>query len=323
MKVVLFAADERAKELDEAMRAAFPGVDFVPASDADSLRSSLAGAEVLLTANSKYTPENAAIIRASGTSLRWIQFTTSGVDRAVEVGLPSGVIVTNMAGLRAFAVAEHAFSLMLGLVRRLRATEQARVAEDWCREAITPSTGNLAGKHLVLIGLGAIARDIARKAKAFDMQVTAVTRATEAPDHVDTMRPRSALVAASAAADIVLLAAGYDESTDRIMNRAAIAAMRPSAFFVNIARGRLVDEGALLDALERRAIAGAGLDVAHDEPLPPGHPFWHMDNVLLTPHIGGAGSKGIGDGAPQKFSDNLRRWIDGRSLAQVVIERTA
>ena len=133
MKVVFFSAGERAKELDETMRA-FPGVTFVTATNSESLRSALAGAEILVAANSKYSRENARIIRETGTSLRWIQFTTSGIDIAVEAGLPSGVVVTNMAGLRAFAVAEHAFSLMLGLVRRLRATEQARVAEDWCRE---------------------------------------------------------------------------------------------------------------------------------------------------------------------------------------------
>lgn len=321
MKVVVFVADKRAQELEETARA-FPGVTFVTAVGSESLRSALPGAEILVVANSQYSHENAGIIRAAGTALRWIQFTTSGVDRAVDAGLPAGVVITNMAGLRAFAVAEHAFALMLGLVRRLRATEQARIKEDWCRDAITPSLDNLAGKHLVLIGLGAIACEVARKAKAFDMQVTAVTRATDAPADVDALRPRSELVAACKMADIVMLCASYDESTDKIFNREAIAALRPSALLVNIARGRLVDEDALLDALARRAIAGAGLDVAHDEPLPSGHPFWHMDNVLLTPHIGGAGGAGIGDGAAGIFGENLRRWIDGKPPSHVVIERT-
>ena len=203
----------------------------------------------------------------------------------------------------------------------MRATEQARVGEDWCREAITPSIDNLAGKHLVLIGLGAIARDVARKAKAFDMHVTAVTRATDAAAHVDALRPRSELVAACAAADIVMMCASYDESTDKILNREAIAAMRPSAFFVNIARGRLVDESALIEALERRAIAGAGLDVAREEPLPPGHPFWHMDNVLLTPHIGGAGSAGIGDGVGSEIQRKSTP-LDRRQAAPAGGDRT-
>lgn len=322
MKVVFFGPRERAKEIDEAIRA-FPGAVLAAANDPESLRSALAEAEILLAGNRKYSPEIAEIVRDAGTSLRWIQFTTSGIDNAVAAGLPSGIVVTNMAGMRAFAVAEHAFALMLGLVRRLRANEQARIAEDWCRDAITPSLDNLAGKHLVLIGLGAIARDVARKAKAFDMQVTAVTRSKDAATHVDTLRSRGELVPACAAADIVMLCLGYDESTDKIMSRAAIAAMRPSAFFVNIARGRLVDEAALVEALEARAIAGAGLDVTLDEPLPAGHKFWHMDNVLLTPHIGGAGSKGIGDGTGRIFGENLRRWIAGGKLSHVVIERTA
>lgn len=321
MKAVLFGAGARTAEFFETIRD-FPLVSLVAADDPASLRSALAGAEILLVSNRKYTNGNAAIIREAGTSLRWIQFTTSGIDNAVTAGMPSGVVVTNMAGMRAFAVAEHALFLMLGLIRRVRATEQARIGEEWCRDAITPSLGNLAGKHLVLIGFGAIARDVARKAKAFDMQVTAVTRATETAAYVDALRPRSELVAVCASADVVVIATGYDESSDKILGREAIAAMRPDAFLVNIARGRLVDETALLEALENRRIAGAGLDVTVGEPLPAGHPFWHMDNVLLTPHIGGAGGEGVGDGAGRIFADNLRRWIDGRPLSRVVIERT-
>ncbi|HWG07351.1 MAG TPA: NAD(P)-dependent oxidoreductase, partial [Beijerinckiaceae bacterium] len=291
MKVVLFGGSARVDEFRDALRA-FPGVDLVAADAPADLRAALAGAEILLAGNRRYTPENAAIIRAAGTSLRWIQFTTSGIDKARDSGLPPGVVVTNMAGMRAFAVAEHAMFLMLGVMRNVRATEKARAAEDWCRDAVTPSLGNLAGKHLVVIGLGAIAREVARKAKAFDMKVSAVTRSTETVDHVDALLPRSALCAACAQADIVLLSALYDDSADKMFGREAIAAMRPSAVFVNIARGRLVDEAALVEALAARRIAGAGIDVAVDEPLPPDHAFWHMDNVLLTPHIGGAGGKG-------------------------------
>jgi phosphoglycerate dehydrogenase-like enzyme len=232
------------------------------------------------------------------------------------------VVVTNAAGLRAFAVAEHAFALMLGLVRHLGATERGRKDEVWVRDAITPAMDNLSGKHLVIVGLGAIGQEIARKAKAFDMQVTGISRTAEPIAHVDRIRPRSELREAAAEADILLLALTYDETTGKILSRAIIEAMKPTACVINIARGGLVDEPALIEALQAGKLAGAGLDVTETEPLPPGHPFWKLPNVLLTPHVGGAGSESGGGGFTKIFVDNLRRWLDGKPLAKVVIDRT-
>jgi D-2-hydroxyacid dehydrogenase (NADP+) len=178
---------------------------------------------------------------------------------------------------------------------------------------------NLAGKHLVIIGLGEIGQAIARKAKAFDMQVSGVTRATETLPNIDRVRPRRELIAACAEGDIVVISAMHDASTDRIVSHDAIAAMRQTAYLVNIARGQLIDEQALIEALREDRIAGAGLDVAATEPLPRGHPFWSMHNVILTPHVGGAGNQGAGGGLPSILADNLRRWLDGKPLTKVVI----
>jgi phosphoglycerate dehydrogenase-like enzyme len=208
--------------------------------------------------------------------------------------------------------------LMLGLVRRLRVTEHARTTGYWIRDDVTPSMDNLAGKHLVIIGLGEIGQEIARKAKAFDMRVTGVSRAAESLPNIDRVRPRSELIAACAEADIVAVAAMHDASTDKIVSRDAIAAMRPTAYIVNVARGQLIDEPALVEALQAGRLAGAGLDVAATEPLPAGHPFWGMDNVILTPHVGGSGSQGVGGDLGSIFMDNLRRWLDGKPLTKVV-----
>jgi phosphoglycerate dehydrogenase-like enzyme len=321
MKIVLFDPHGRYGE-HEAALAAFPGISAINALDQDMLRAALPQAEILITGNRAYTRENAAIIRERGGALKWIQFSTSGIDNAVAAGLPSGVIVTNAAGLRAFAVAEHAFALMLGLLRQIGVTERARSDAAWAREAVTPSMDNLAGKHLLLVGLGAIGQEIARKAKAFDMQVTGISRATGPIANVDRIRPRSELQAAAAEADIVLLALTYDETTDKILNGDVLRAMKPTAYVINIARGKLVDEPALIDALRASKIAGAGLDVTDTEPLPADHPFWMMPNVLLTPHVGGAGSKSGGGGFSKIFLDNLRRRMAGEPLKNVVIERT-
>jgi phosphoglycerate dehydrogenase-like enzyme len=320
MKIVMFDPHGRRGEIETAL-AAFPDVSVVNAPDSASLHTALPQAEVLIASNRAYTPERAAIVREHGKALRWIQFSTSGIDSAVASGLPSGVVVTNAAGLRAFAVAEHAFALMLGLVRRLGATEQARPDGVWAREDVTPSIDNLSGKHLVLVGLGAIGQEIARKAKAFDMQVTGVSRSSAPMANIDRIRPRGELQAAAAEADILMLALTYEDETDKILSRAVIQAMQPTAYVVNIARGKLVDEAALIDALRAGKIAGAGLDVTDVEPLPAGHPLWSMPNVLLTPHVGGAG-KSSGGGFGKIFVDNLQRWRRGEPLDKVVIART-
>jgi D-2-hydroxyacid dehydrogenase (NADP+) len=323
MKVVYFHQAGRPPDDLEQMFRPFPQVTLALVRDAAELATALTDAEIMIVNNRSYTPANAKLIRDHGRALRWIQFSTSGIDNALKHGLPDGVVVTNMSGLRAFAVAEHALMLMLGLVRRLRVTEQARGRDYWIRDEVTPSMDNLAGKQLVILGLGEIGQAIARKAKAFDMQVTGISRSTEPLANVDRLLPRSELVPGCAAADIVAIAANHDATTDKMLSRQAIAAMQPTAYVVNVARGQLVDEPALIEALQAGRLAGAGLDVAATEPLPAGHPFWRMDNVILTPHVGGAGSPGVGGGLGNIFVDNLRRWLDGKPLTKVVVPQPA
>jgi D-2-hydroxyacid dehydrogenase (NADP+) len=318
---VLFNPHGDRAEFD-ALRPTFPELELRCANDAGELAAALPGAEILIVTNRVYTPENAAIIRERGTALKWLAFLTSGIDKAASSGLPKGCIVTNVAGLRAFAVSEHAFSLMLGLVRRVRDTESARATAFWTRDKTTPFLDNLAGKHIVIVGTGAIGQDIARKAKAFDMRVTGVSRVSHPLANFDALRPRSELVAAAREADVLMVAAMYDEATHKMISREVIDALGPKAFVVNIARGLLVDEAALVAALEAGRIGGAGLDVMEEEPLPASSPLWRLDNVLITPHIGGAGGKGTGASHSSMFADNLKLWLAGKPLEKVVIQRT-
>ncbi|MDB5569531.1 MAG: hypothetical protein JWN93_714 [Hyphomicrobiales bacterium] len=305
-----------------ALPQVFPQLDMRVALDEEQLAAHLPGAQILVTSNRVYTPEMADIVHRHGGALRWVQFVTSGFDKAIASGMPKGLVVTNAAGLRAFAVAEHALALMLGLVRGLRAAEQARAGRAWARDVISPGLDNLSGKHLVIVGTGAIGQEIARKAKAFDMRVTGVSRSSAPLANFDALRPREDLVACAREADILMVAATYDAaSTHGMISRAAIDALRPHATLVNIARGLLVDEAALIEALQEKLIAGAGLDVMAQEPLPPDSPLWSMDNVLLTPHVGGAGSAGAATHASM-FADNLRLWFAGLRLGNVAIERT-
>ena len=322
MRIVLLESGYRFGGLEETLKA-FPGAVLVRAGDKDAIAAAMPGAEILIASNRLYTAENAKAIRENAKALRWIQFSTSGIDGAAAHGLPSGVIVTNAAGLRSFAVAEHAFALMLGLVRRLAEVDTAKRDKIWRRDEISHKTDNLSGKHMVLIGLGAIGQEIAHKAKAFDMTVTGISRTTDKIPNVDRIRPRSELQAAAAEADIVMVAAISNAETDKIVSRAVIGAMKPTAYVINIARGQMIDEPALIEELQAGKIAGAGLDVAATEPLPADHPFWTLQNVLITPHMGGSGGQGdTHAGFIKIFIDNLRRWVDNKPLAKVVIEKT-
>ena len=321
MKLVCYDPFSRRDDLGPAL-ADFSDVDFHRPTTVEALAQALPGAEALVVGNRAYVEEAAIAIRQNGRDLRWIQFTTSGIDKATKFGLPPGVVVTNAAGLRAFSVAEHALALMLALVRRLRETEQGQRDEVWCRDDVTPRMDNLAGKHLVIIGVGAIGQDIARKAKAFDMDVTGISRSAQPIDHFDRVRPRADLPDAMAAADMVVMAATYEPDTHHMLGRELIDAMKPSAFVVNIARGPLVDEAALVEALRDKRIAGAGLDVTMVEPLPAGHPLYTLPNVIVTPHIAGAGSSGTGAGMGKILADNMRLWLAGEKLQKIVIERT-
>jgi phosphoglycerate dehydrogenase-like enzyme len=322
MKLVCYDPHARRTDIGEAMKA-FPEIAFAAPVDLAGLAHALPGAGILVTSNRAYEAQAAQIVRAHATDLRWIQFTTSGLDKAIGLGLPPGCIVTNAAGLRAFSVAEHAFFLMLSLMRQSRMAEQGQRDTTWVRDTITPSMDNLAGKHLLVIGAGAIGQEIARKAQAFDMRVTGVSRATAAQPNFDAMRPRAELPAAVAAADIIVMAATYEAATHELMSASLIGAMKPSAYFINIGRGGLVDEMALVTALQARRIAGAGLDVTLVEPLPHGHVLYGLPNVILSPHIAGAGSQGTGAGMGKILADNLRLWLKGEPLQNIVIERTA
>jgi phosphoglycerate dehydrogenase-like enzyme len=322
MKLVCYDPHARRTDIGEAMKA-FPEIEFIAPVDLADLASALPGAEILVTSNRAYEAQAAHIVREQASSLRWIQFTTSGLDKAIGLGLPPGCVITNASGLRAFSVAEHALFLMLSLLRQSRMAEQGQRDNSWVRDAITPCMDNLAGKHLLVIGAGTIGQEIARRAKAFDMHVTGVSRTTAALPNFDAMRPRADLPAAVGAADIIVMAANYEADTHELMSAALIGAMKPPAFFINIGRGGLVDEKALVAALQERRIAGAGLDVTLVEPLPRDHALYGLPNVVLSPHIAGAGSQGTGAGMGKILADNLRLWLKGETLQKIVIERTA
>jgi phosphoglycerate dehydrogenase-like enzyme len=284
---------------------------FVENSDEAALAQAMRGAEVLIVSNRVYSPNVGRIVREQGTALKWIQFTTAGFDNAIKAGFPPGLIVTNCGGVRSASVAEQAFVLLLALIRQVRAVEKACAEHRWIRDEIAPSAHNLNGKRMLVVGMGPVGQAIARRALAFDMTVAAVSRADEPAPPFEKVYPRARFVEACSETDVVVLATALDDQLKQIINRESLAALPKGAYVVNIARGAMVDEAALVEALTSGHIGGAGLDVTAVEPTPIDSPLWDIPNVVLSPHIGGAGDPSE-TSVGAVIAQNLKVYLSGK-----------
>jgi phosphoglycerate dehydrogenase-like enzyme len=247
-------------------------------------------------------------------NLEMISLWGSGTDNVdLAACAARGVTVTNTPGVNAHAVAEHTLALMLAITRRIPAMDAAVRAGEWPRDQLV----QLEGKTLGLVGLGAIGRRVAALAAPFGMRLLASTygpdegrAAAAGASHV----PLDTLLRES---DVVSLHLRLSAATERLLGRAQLVLMKPTAFLVNTARAGLVDRDALLDALDRRRIAGAALDVFHDEPLPPGDPLRTMANVVLTPHNAGSTPEVIEVGLTRAV-ENVAHFLGGAPRHVVV-----
>ena len=298
----------------------FPELDFVVTYGPDDVARELGDAEVMFVSNRVYMEDMVAAVNANAGKLKLIHFTTSGIDKGLKAGgFPPSVTVANVAGLRAPTLAEHAFALLLCLSHQFRAIEAARKQHAWLRDEITPTVTALQGKTMAVIGMGATGQEIARKARAFDMRVIGVSRAYEPDDLVDEVFPRERANEALAQADAVMLSMPSTPETRGFMNAERFAAMKPTAYIVNIARGDLIDEDDLIAACKSGTIGGAGLDVQAREPTPPDSGLWEVDNIVISPHVGGGGNAGEVD-TPMfdMLAENLRLHLAGEPLKRVV-----
>jgi phosphoglycerate dehydrogenase-like enzyme len=209
--------------------------------------------------------------------------------------------------------------MLLALTRDLPFYLEARARGQWAREGskvLKPIA--LQGRTLLVIGLGGIGREMVRRGHGFGMRIIGIRRGDDpAPELVERVGKATDLLPMLAEADVVMLAVPLTPETERIINRAALAAMKPGSFLVNIARGRLVDTDGLVEALKSGRLAGACLDVTDPEPLPPGHPLWRMPNVVITPHNSDLAELTI-ERENVVFLENLRRFDAGEPLLNVV-----
>ena len=263
------------------------------------------------------------VVRA-GSGLRWIHSGTAGVSGVITPALrESGAVFTNSAGVHAPAVAESAIAMMLHFARGLDVAVQAQARGEWRTEPFerVPSVAReLAGATLGIVGYGGIGRETARRAQALGMRVIALRRRgprAGQDEGVLVFSGRGGLERLLAEADYLLLSAPETSETRSLIDGPALERMKRGSVLVNVSRGALVDEEALVRALRDGTLRGAALDVFATEPLPPGHPLWRLPNVLVTPHVSGFTDR-FWEREADLILDNLGRYLRGRPLRNVV-----
>ncbi len=251
------------------------------------------------------------------SALRWIQLTSAGVPHNLcPVALSRKLTVTNLSGLYGPSIAEHAFALLTMLARNLHTALRNQVQGRWER-SVAETMFDLHGRTLGVVGLGDIGCSIARLGRAYGMRVVGCRRTDQMTPGVDRVYPCQELHAMLAEVDVVAVAAPLTAATTGLLGPAEFAAMKRGVLYLNVSRGPVAQEAALLEALRSGHVAAAGLDVFAVEPLPPEHPFWSMPQVLVSPHYSGE-TINLSSRPAERFARNLASWSDGQPLEGVV-----
>ncbi len=285
----------------------------VEAYEADSEAASL---DLITDADAYYGRMTPALL-AAGKKLRWIQATSAGLDGYYFPELrDSDVTVTNLRGIYSDVIAEHVFALLLSMARGIPAYFRSQLEGRWENKSVPVI--HVAGTTLGVLGLGGIGLAVAERGHAFGMRVLALDPAPKGrPDYVERIYGIHELHEMLGEVDFFVICAPHTGETDRMIDAAALEAMKPSAIFINIGRGKVVDLAALTRALGNGEIAGAGLDVFEEEPLQEGHPLWAMENVMITPHVAAISDR-IEDRRIGLILENIQRFRDGEPLLNVV-----
>jgi phosphoglycerate dehydrogenase-like enzyme len=288
----------------------FPQYRFVDARVQEAFDSGLPAAEICYG-----LPPVARL--AEAPSLRWLQLVSAGVPR--ELCRPArqrAIRVTNLAGLYGPSIAQHALALMLMLTRNLHVVLRNQHDHRWDR-SVAQTMSDLNGRTLAIVGLGNIGQAMGRLGRSLGMRVVGCRRTDQPAPLVDQLYPLKALRTMLAEADFVVVAAPLTDQTDGMLGPAEFEAMKPGVFFINVSRGSVAQEKALLEALQSGHVAGAGLDVYAIEPLPGNHPFWSMPQVIVTPHYSGETVNNSGRPA-ERFARNLHAYAAGLPLEGTV-----
>ena len=285
------------------------GVTLHTATSVEAARPLIGDVDVL------YTWKMPAELYPAATRLRWLQAMGAGVDWVLGTGLPERVTVTRAPGIFGPWMAEYVAGWCLWVTQRMSTYLEAQAQRRWIADVLP---NRLRGRTVLLVGVGDIGRVVARTLRALGARVEGMNTTGRAVPGVDRMHAPRRLTAALADADFVIVLVPLTPATQGLIDARALAAMKRTAWILNIARGAVVDERALVQALETKTIAGAILDVFVTEPLPTDNALWTLPNVVVTPHISGPST--VEEISPV-FNDNLRRYLAGRPLRHRVDRR--
>jgi phosphoglycerate dehydrogenase-like enzyme len=305
------------ERFDESYRAQIqeiaPDMRLLVTEDREEMEAALDGIEIAAC----QFPRD-LLLRAR--NLRWYQQWAAGANWLLRYpeAVEKDFVLTSASGVHPIPITEHIFALLLALGRRIDRSVRAQLRAEWMGWDEKRDVFELADKTMVLIGVGAIGERTAQVAAAFDMRVLGVRRNPErGAAEVETMVGPDRLLDVLPEADFVVITAPLTEETRGMIGERELRAMKPTAYIVNIGRGGIIDEGALVRALQEGWIAGVGLDVFEEEPLPEDSPLWKLENVVITPHYAGITPR-YDERAMAIFLDNLRRYKAGEPLRNVV-----
>jgi phosphoglycerate dehydrogenase-like enzyme len=294
------------REYREGIMFAARGIEVSVITDLDEIDPYLPSMDVLMTYGA-FLRDRADEVFQKSPRLRWIQGLGSGVDNLLpKPGYRDDIIVSRIRGIHGGAVSEAAIAVMLCFSRDIPRSIRNQQAHLWERRPSRPLEKKTAG----LLGVGLIAVALARRLKAFDMKVVGITSRNEALPDFDEIRSRGNLATTVRDLDFLIVLAPYTKDTHHLVDAGILSAMKPTSYLINLARGGVVDEAALLEALTSNKIAGAALDVFATEPLPQDHPFWDMPNVLVTPHTAGMNVEYVNRALPL-IIENIRHFEAG------------
>ncbi len=292
-----------------------PNVEFVVARSREE--ALMAAPDVRACTGNFVNPE----FLREAKNLRWVQQFSAGVEQLVsipELVANDQVVLTNLKTMYGPNIADHAFALLLSLTRGIPFYEDLRKEQKWGKGGPGPQLHELKGKTMLVVGLGGIGMEVARRAHGFGMRVAALDpREIAVPAFVAQLEKPERLNALLPQADVVTICAPLTPETKGMFGSAQFSLLKPSAYFINIARGKEFDNLALDQALRNGKLAGAGLDVTEPEPLPADHPLWKAPNLIITPHIAN-GSPECQARIRNLFIENMRRFASGEPLLNVV-----
>lgn len=309
----IVALHELSEEQIHRIKDAAPDYDFIMGKYKELPPGTVAKADILLG----WTGAAADETLQEDSRVRWIQVWSAGVDRMPLGRLRErGIRLTNASGVHSIPISEHIFAMMLAYARNLHQAVRNQSKGSWDKSG---TFSELSGKTAVIAGVGQIGSAAAKVAKVFGMTTVGVRRSGRPDPHIDRMYGTDELDQALAEGDFVINILPLTAETKGLFNAGRFAAMKDDAFFVNVGRGPTVDTNALVAALKSGKLAGAGLDVFEEEPLPEDHPLWSLDNVILTPHTAGD-TVHYTERVLDIFLDNLKAYREGKSLPRNVID---